>query len=367
MILRRSYRLLALALSAAAGCTEELTPVTQTGMDAAVADVVSTADVLRVPTGDGGTLALLGAWRVVGYELSALAADAGVDGGAAPTRYTDREMPLRDPVTGVTVGARVNGLLEVSHTTVRLALGVLRDGRFDVSAPGVPYVSTYDGSGLFVDGRRFVGGAGMVSFRFDAPGDGTLVVTTEGGAPRRLILQPEIEAAPATSTAVTMRVRSIAATRATPLAAPRTAIFWELPDQSALVEDRAEAATMAGAEFERALSLDTPMIPGVSGTPRVAIGHPALYDDLNGNGRYDRDADAIRSVSQLALAWRDPGGDAGALAVAARLQPGWQIVAIHSRAASGELVPLRMDRATAVPLELVATDAPAGALPDLIP
>lgn len=367
MTLRRSLRLLALAL-AAAGCADETVTTTPTGMDAAVADVPVAADVLRVPTGDGGTLALQGAWRVVGYELTDTAAsDAGVDGGAAPTRYTDRDMPVRDPSTGLTVGARVNGLLEVSNTTLRLALGVLRDGRFDIAAPGASYVSTYDGSGLFVDSQRFVGGAGMASFRFDAPGDGTLVVTTEGGSARRLILQPEIDAAPVTAGTFALRVRALGATRTAPLAAPRTAIFWELPGQSSLVEDLAEATSMAGAEVSRELRLDAPAIPGVSATPAVAFGHPALYDDVDGNGRFNADRDAMRSVGQLALAWRDPSVTTNLSAVAARLAPGWQVVAVHTRATSGERAPVRLDRATSVPLECVATDAPAGALPDLLP
>lgn len=376
MTLRRTIPALLLAAHVA-GC--ETPPVVAVETDGAVAlDDLGLAPISSScrTFGDGGTLRAQGSWRVVAYESEEPAAqgDGGVfdastsadlDGGAPPplTRYTAEGERVVDPATGNATVLRVNGAVQVTGSSMRLALGLLRDDAFALTAPGSAYVSTYDGSGVLTEAeRRFVAPADMVSFEFCA-GDGDLIVArTLGGATRRLTLAPDLATA-ATSLTLPMRVRSLGATLGAPLSAPRTALLWETPGRAALTETLSEAAVMQGDSFSRTL---VPLAPQVDGaTASFAVGHPALYDDLDGDGRFDPARDALRSVSSLALGWRAPGAQFDAESAANRLAPGWQVVAIHVNA-QGLASPVPMDRATVVPLECAATEAPAGALPDVI-
>ncbi|MEZ4390365.1 MAG: hypothetical protein R3A48_04655 [Polyangiales bacterium] len=378
MTLRRTIPALALAAHVA-GC--ETPPVTAVETDGAVAlDDLGLAPISPScrPFGDGGTLRAQGSWRVVAYESEEPAAqrDGGVtdldapagsdlDGGAPSpvTRYTAEGERVVDPATGNATVLRVNGAVQVTGSTLRLALGLLRDDRFALTAPGGAYVSTYDGSGVLTEAeRRFVAPADMVSFEFCA-GDGDLIVARAlGGATRRLTLAPDLSAT-STSLTLPLRVRALSATLGAPLTAPRTAILWETPGRAALTETLSEAAVMQGDSFARTL---VPLAPQVDGaTASFAVGHPALYDDVDGDGRFDPARDALRSVSSLALGWRAPGAQFDDASDANRLAPGWQVVAIHVNA-QGLASPVPMDRATVVPLECAATEAPAGALPDVL-
>jgi hypothetical protein len=359
-----------------AGCAEEVIPgaVTDSGT-APTLDASVDASGCAPP---GAALLTEGSWRVVAYELedlvprgaSALDASVGddaasMDGGAAlvprSTRYTAEGERLIDNDAGTAPVVRVNGAAHFTATTLNLAFGLLRDDRFDIVAPASPYVSTYAGVGELTNERRlFLAGAGMANLQLCRDPGGAIVATSLGGAVRRLFLQPDTAAA-ATAREFTLRLRVLPSTRAAPLTAPRTAIFWELPGRAGFVEDLGAAASMAGATSERALRLDALRVEGAA--VAAAVGHPALYDDVDGNGRYNGDRDTLRSVAQLALGWRAPGEDAGA--AGASLRPGWQVVAVH-RAGDGDAVAIPMDRATFVPVEFVATDAPAGPLPDAL-
>lgn len=351
------------------------TVVTATDGGAAVDDLGLT---LPAPScrafGDGGSLRAQGVWRVVAYEAEDIAfGDGGVaspdastslDGGSSLTltRYTAVGERVIDPVTGNASVLRVNGTLQITDTSLRLALGLLRDDRFTITAPGSAYVSTYDGSGvLTAEERRFVAPASMVSFEFCGGEGDTLIARSLNGAPRRVTLEPD-RSATATSLTLPFRVRALRMTLGAPLTAPRTAILWETPGRAALAETLSEPATMRGDVFQRMIN---PLVPQVDGAT-IAVGHPVLYDDLDGDQRFDPARDALRSVSALALGWRAPGAQFDEASVANRLREGWQIVAIH-RAESGASVPVALDRSTLVPLECAATEAPAGAPPDLVP
>lgn len=365
---------LGLCLAAAlAGC--ETAPTVNPGFDAAVAveDVgAATPSSNCMAFGDGGSLRAQGAWRVVAYEAEDPLArgDAGVDGGldagaaVALTRYTAEGERVLDPATGNATVLRVNGALRVTTNTVRLALGLLRDDRFAITAPGTPYVSTYDGSGvLTAEERRFVAPGAMVGFEFCAGANGLVVARTVGGATRRIFLAPDT--APTTTTlSLPLRARSVGMTAATPLTAPRLAVLWEVAGRPGLTEALSEAAAMRGDVTERMITVQAPQ--GDGSVARYAIGHPALYDDRDGDGRFDATRDALRSVSSVALGWRDPSMNLDSDAVAARLRPGLQVVALHTDAASGAVVPVPLDASNLVPLECAATEAPTGALPDVV-
>lgn len=365
---------LALCLAAAlSGC--ETAPTVLNGIDAALTDDVLTAvdaSASCTPFGDGGSLRGQGGWRVVAYEAEDPLArgDAGVDGGldaGAPvvlTRYTAEGERVRDPATGNATVLRVNGAVRVTTNTVRLALGLLRDDRFAITAPGTPYVSTYEGTGvLTAEERRFVAPGAMVGFEFCAGDNGLVVARTVGGATRRIFLAPDT-ASTATTLSLPLRARSVAMTAGAPLTAPRLAVLWEVAGRPGLTEALSEAAAMRGDVTERMISVQAPQ--GDGSVARYAIGHPALYDDRDGDGRFDATRDALRSVSSLALGWRDPSANLDSDAVAARLRPGLQVVALHTDSTSGAVVPVPLDASNLVPLECAATEAPTGALPDVV-
>ncbi len=54
------------------------------------------------------------------------------------------------------------------------------------------------------------------------------------------------------------------------------------------------------------------------------------------------------------------------VAEAARSRAGLQVVALHTDAVSGAVVPVPLDGSNLVPLEFAATEAPTGALPDVV-
>jgi hypothetical protein len=370
---------LALCLAAAlVGC--ETAPTVNTGIDAALADdLPSSADASAScrPFGDGGSLRGQGAWRVVAYEVedpllrgdagaTDMDASAGLDAGAATvvTRYTAEGERVLDPATGNASVLRVNGAVRVTTNTVRLALGLLRDDRFAISAPGTPYVSTYEGSGVLTNEERsFVAPGAMVGFEFCAGENGLVVARTVGGAARRIFLAPDTAPA-ATTLSLPLRARSVGSTASAPLTAPRLAVLWEVAGRPGLTEALSEAAVMRGEVTERAINVQAPQ--GDGSVARYAIGHPALYDDRDGDGRFDATRDAMRSVSSVALAWRDPSVNLDSDALAARLRPGLQVVALHTDAVSGAVVPVPLDGTNLVPLECAATEAPTGALPDVV-
>ncbi|MFO0625573.1 MAG: hypothetical protein U0325_08140 [Polyangiales bacterium] len=363
---------LALCVAAAlAGC--ETAPTVSSDIDAAAAveDLGTATPSARCNAfGDGGSLRAQGAWRVVAYEAEDLNApgDAGVDGGldagaTSLTRYTAEGERVLDPATGNATVLRVNGALRVTSTTVRLALGLLRDDRFAIRAPGTPYVSTYEGTGvLTAEERRFVAPGAMVGFEFCAGENGLVVASTLNGATRRIYLAPDT-APTAATLSLPLRVRAVGMTAGAPLMAPRTAVLWEVAGRTGFTEALAEAAVMRGDVTERTIEARPPQ---GDGTARYAVGHPALYDDRDGDGRFDPARDALRSVSSVALAWRDPGANLDSDAVASRLRPGLQVVALHTDGASGGVVPVPMDLTRPVPLECAATEAPTGALPDVV-
>ena len=362
---------LALCLAATlAGC--ETAPTVLNGIDAALAvDVPSAVDASAScsPFGDGGSLRGQGAWRVVAYEVEdpIVRGDAGgVDAASstALTRYTAEGERVLDPATGNASVLRVNGAVRVTANTVRLALGLLRDDRFTITAPGTPYVSTYEGSGVLTNEERsFVTSSAMVGFEFCAGANGLVVARTVGGATRRIFLAPDT-APTATTLSLPLRARSVGMTAGAPLTAPRLAVLWEVAGRPGLTEALSEAAVMRGDVSERAINVQAPQ--GDGSVARYAIGHPALYDDRDGDGRFDATRDALRSVSSLALGWRDPSMNLDSDAVAARLRPGLQVVALHTDAVSGAVVPVPLDGSRLVPLECAATDAPTGALPDVV-
>lgn len=364
---------LGLCLAALVGC--ETAPTVNTGIDAAVAveDLgPATPSSSCTAFGDGGSLRGQGAWRVVAYEAEDPLArgDAGVDGGldagasVVLTRYTAEGERVIDPSTGNAAVLRVNGALRVTASTVRLALGLLRDDRFAITAPGTPYVSTYDGTGvLTAEERRFVAPSAMVGFEFCAGANGLVVARTVGGATRRIFLAPDT-APTATTLSLPLRARAVGMTAGAPLTAPRLAVLWEVAGRPGLTEALSEAAVMRGDVTERAINVQAPQ--GDGSVARYAIGHPALYDDRDGDGRFDATRDALRSVSSVALGWRDPSMNLDSDAVAARLRPGLQVVALHTDAVSGAVVPVPLDASNLVPLECAATDAPTGALPDVV-
>jgi hypothetical protein len=369
---------LGLCLAAAlAGC--ETPPTVLSGIDATLAaDSPATADASRScsPFGDGGSLRAQGAWRVVAYEVEdpRLRGDAGVtdmDAGgvdAGPstviTRYTAEGERVLDPATGNASVLRVNGALRVTTNTVRLALGLLRDDRFVITAPGTPYVSTYEGSGVLTNEERsFVSPGAMVGFEFCAGDNGLVVARTVGGATRRIFLAPDT-APTATTLSLPLRARSVGMTAGAPLTAPRLAVLWEVAGRPELTEALSEAAVMRGDVAERAINVQAPQ--GDGSVARYAVGHPALYDDRDGDGRFDATRDALRSVSSVALGWRDPSVNLDSDALAARLRPGLQVVALHTDSTSGAVTPVPLDPTRPVPLEFAATEAPTGALPDVV-
>lgn len=365
---------LGLCLAAAlAGC--ETAPTVNSGIDAAVAvdDLGSAPPSMSCSAfGDGGSLRAQGAWRVVAYEAEDPLApgDAGVDGGldaagaVVLTRYTAEGERVLDPATGNATVLRVNGALRVTTNTVRLALGLLRDDRFAITAPGTPYVSTYEGSGvLTAEERRFVAPGAMVGFEFCAGENGLVVARSLNGAARRLLLAPDTAPA-ATTLSLPLRARAVGMSAGTPFSAPRLAVLWEVAGRPGLTEALSEAAVMRGEVTERVINVQAPQ--GDGSVARYAIGHPALYDDRDGDGRFDATRDALRSVSSLALAWRDPAVNLDSDALAARLRPGLQVVALHTDANSGAVVPVPLDVTGLVPLECATTEAPTGALPDVV-
>ncbi|MEZ4408134.1 MAG: hypothetical protein R3A52_16905 [Polyangiales bacterium] len=310
----------ATALDVTAGDTPPSVDDVSAGPDAQPpVDVSAARDVPAgpdaAPPNDSGTPVdapagpvILGRWRAVAITVST--------GTGERVRLTDVDQPVvTDPSTGMTAPFRANGFLTLEETRLSMAFGLLASGYFYASTDASG-MDSYSASGVTVPGLY-----DPATQSFNISGGASAVRFTVASADRISYTDPgsgsvtEYERVTALGLARTT-VNSVAGaqlrhpTSASPFTRPRAAVLWAAPAGSARVETHGYAITFMGNFASMPLVLgSTPeasVIHTVDGVS-AAVGYPIVYDDLDGDGRFDGATDVLRGVSPVVIVWTEPG------------------------------------------------------------
>jgi hypothetical protein len=287
------------------------------------------SDVVTPPL-DAPPFAYTGRWRATYFEL--------VDSSGVTYRFTDRNTPFRDPMSGMTIPIRVNGVYTIARTQLSTALGTLASDHFyPVDDPA--NAEAYSTSGYTVPGLldertgRFVIPGAPTPVTFEPNADGTL--TLNDRASRSRIVLTRAAAPPPTATLNLQGVAQIRnPMRATPLTRPRVALFWDMPGGATVTETNGAALTFTNA-YAVFFVVQTEVPPYARlirvGNVPVGVAHLAVYEDINNNRLYDA-GDILRGLSPVGLGWRGPGAADATFTNSSvgELQPGWQIVHVHT-------------------------------------
>lgn len=259
------------------------------------------------PLDAGAAPSLLGRWRAVAVTVRTLAGDT--------VRLTDVDQPVvTDPMTGATTPFRANGYLTLDETRLSTALGLLASGFFYASADRG--MDSYSATGTTIPGLY-----DRASQTFTVPGGASVVRFTALSADRLsytdAVTGTVTEYARATSLAGELAtINGVAGAQlrhpmsAGPFARARAALLWGAPTGAARVESHGYALTFMSGYASMPLALGSTPEATVTHTVdgvRAAVAYPIVYDDVDGDGRFDPSSDALRGVSPVVIVWTAPG------------------------------------------------------------
>lgn len=269
-------------------------------------------DVFGVPDNgppvDAGTApSLLGRWRAVAVTVRSITGET--------VRLTDVDQPVvTDPMTGATSPFRVNGYLTLDETRVSTALGLLSTGFFYASSDRGR--DTYSATGTTVPGlydratQTFTVSGGASVLRLVALSTNRISYTEpEGGTVTEYARAADLGGSlTAINSVVGAQLRHPMS--AGPFARARAALLWGAPASATRVESHGYALSFMSGYASMPLALgSTPeasAIHTVDGV-RAAVAYPIVYDDVDGDGRFDPSNDALRGVSPVVIVWTAPG------------------------------------------------------------
>lgn len=330
------------------------------GVDAGVvgADVVApdsgaqrpdARPALDAPRLPGATVT--GTWRAVRYEAP--------DPDRGMVVLTDRDTLFALPDGGMGSPFRVNGVLSLQETRMALTLALLSSGHLYPFTPTGADDPGWSGVGYTVPGLLTVTAAsvdfeipgGTSAFRFERTADDSLVLLDADSGSRTTFVRDPMPARMERVNLIGVVWRPDAAPTPT---APRAMLQWDMPGAGAFrgshdvtlsfMGDVAYATipvTIAGAPAAE--------VSAATGGVTVASAYVLVYDDTNGDERFDPTVDTTLAQSPMGVAWRGaeaPNDDYGRSAFV-DLNPGWQVVHYHRDFSTGRWAVTPFDNTSA--------------------
>jgi len=245
---------------------------------------------------------LPGRWRLVGFESTSA-------GGAT---FATRDVEQNVTYAGRHTYARVNGTMTLAPDRAASTVSVLVAGHV-LTFPGAgsahEAMSVTGSAGAGVLGAQSFTPAGGSALAFTTHADGTITDTVTLGSfgPTQLTWE-RAEMLPALAGLSSQgNIVQLQPDTATPLAHPRAAIAWDRPGIGAgytLGNDIALSFIGGAAAYPLLVTYVLPeYTDNIDGTT-ISIGYAIVYDDVNGNGRFDQGA---------AVGGGDGGVDAGGM------------------------------------------------------
>lgn len=291
-------------------------------------------DAPRLP---GSTVT--GTWRAVRYEAP--------DPDRGMVTLTDRDTLFPSPDGGMGSPFRINGVLSLAETRMSLTLGTLSSGHFYPYEPSGTEDAGWSGVGYTVPGLLTVtsgavefevpGGSG--TFRFERTADDTLVLLDDDSGTRTTFAR---DPTPATLERVNLIGVVWRPDPAVMPTAPRAVLRWDLPGAGMFrgTHDVALGFTAAMPYPTVPVTIAGPPaaeVSAVTGGVTVASAYVLVYDDTNGDERFDPATDATLAQSPVGVAWRgtETPNEDYARSAFTDLHPGWQVVHYHRDYATG--------------------------------